>query len=59
MAEDSVLSYILSGISHTGFHTYILFINGVLRKIKFPIWTEHLFVLNKIFVLEAEKNRHP
>jgi hypothetical protein len=59
MVEDSVLSYILSGISHTGCYTYILFTNGVLRKIKFPIWTDHLFVLNNFFNLEAENNRHP
>ena len=40
MVEDSVLSYILRGISYTGCYTNILFINDILRTIKFPIWTD-------------------
>lgn len=55
----TVPSYILRGISHTGHYTDILFINDVRRTIRFPVWTDHLFILNKMFILVVEKNRHP
>ena len=55
---NSVPSYILRGISHTVCYTDILFINDVQRTIRFPMWTDYLFILNKIFILVVEKNRH-
>jgi hypothetical protein len=59
MVKEKAPSYILTGISHAGCYTDILFINDVLRTIRFPIRTDHLFALNKICILVAEKSKYP
>jgi hypothetical protein len=59
MVEERVPSHMLRRISHSGCYTDILFVNDVLGTTIFPIWTDQLFVLNKIFILAAEKCRHP
>jgi hypothetical protein len=50
LVEESVPSYIEKTISHVGCYTDDLFVNDILRTLKFPICTEQLFTLNQTFV---------